>query len=183
MGSRMQRRQRSMAGRESPSDLNEEHTGRFRVSVHVADTGGSGLAGQVPQLDYRIGCAACDGYEGMVSPGEHAVGTFDICGPGHGRPCRVTERTLHMSWLASVLSVAGDLSVSAETVNSATAVNGHAPRITAFEPAGPVAAGRSRTMPGLQRRRNRRRRRSVELSMVARRRWRGDNRLLRVLYK
>ncbi|MDI6792066.1 MAG: Ig-like domain-containing protein [bacterium] len=49
----------------NPADLNDKHIGSFQIRVDVTDSG-IGLSGQIPQLDYRLGAAAYNGYENMT---------------------------------------------------------------------------------------------------------------------
>ena len=52
---------------QDPVDLTEDTVGRFRVSVQVTDTGGSGLEGKAPEIDYHIGIETpYDGYKNMT---------------------------------------------------------------------------------------------------------------------
>ncbi|MFC1716168.1 OmpL47-type beta-barrel domain-containing protein [Candidatus Poribacteria bacterium] len=67
-----------------PESLVEGATGPLRISVHVNDGAGSGLAGRTPQFDYHIGLdTAYDGYEDMSEAGDNAW-YFDIPEPSEG---------------------------------------------------------------------------------------------------
>ena len=47
----------------TPADVTEDTVGPVRVTVSAADAGGSGLAGQTPQIDYHFASTSYDGYE------------------------------------------------------------------------------------------------------------------------
>jgi hypothetical protein len=53
----------------TPSNLTEDHSGYFRVSVRLKDLGGSGLTASPPGIDYRMGSDSFDGFEAMNSSG------------------------------------------------------------------------------------------------------------------
>ncbi len=64
-----------------PADLTENTTGRLQISVQVTDTGGSGLSGKIPQIDYHIGTdTRYEGYKNMISD-DGTAWRFDIPEP------------------------------------------------------------------------------------------------------
>ena len=68
----------------APESLTEGATGPLRITVQVADKGGSGITGKTPQFDYHIGLgAAYDGYEDM-SRADGDVWHYDIPEPPEG---------------------------------------------------------------------------------------------------
>ena len=67
---------------ETPSDLTEDTVGLFRVKVTVLDAGGGGLAGQTPQLTYRIGTGSYEPFADMTNTSGNAW-AFDISGDWH----------------------------------------------------------------------------------------------------
>jgi len=60
-----------------PSNLTEDYTGTYRITVRLKDFGGSGLSVSPPGFDYRIGAGSYNGFVSMASSGEDGW-HFDI---------------------------------------------------------------------------------------------------------
>ena len=111
---------------ETPSDLTEDTVGLFRVQITVLDTGGGGLAGQTPQLAYRIGTGSYGPFADMTNTSGNAW-AFDISGDWHALQGQTLTYQVRCS------DAVGNLGMSTEQNELIDRVN-HRPQIDAAEP-------------------------------------------------
>lgn len=117
---------------ETPINLTEDSSGDFRVALSVADIGGSGIAGQIPQIDYRIGIGSYDGYQAMTNLSGN-VWYFDIPSKDwHAIQGQTVFYRVQMTDIAGNLGVSDEQNELIESINDQPEITFFAPVVTSL---------------------------------------------------